>query len=470
MIMDSIHTWHVAKTGNNSNSGHAGQYPINLAADAKLTIAAAITAAANGDTIIVWPGTYAESPDFSAKSNILLKATFPNFSSKIIAAGDSAGVLLNPGIDFAIEDFYLESILVPEGSMGSACIAIYQGYNGSLKTLRVKHCFLKSLSIGIVLGDNCDFVDISDDCIIDSSEYGIYVNDTSLSSLVSIRNCKIKTSGWTICHTAGIGALGGRILVRDTQIYASNPASDADHHVVGVVFEGTGNPREVTLDNVQIKCSSPTGGYHRPIEVSEPSGKLFINNSQLNYVPNVITTGDYDVYNLNGDVKVANTAYDRTKTFGVVTEINPPAGSEMALTSAYDAAKTAAQAGDEMTLTEAYDAAKTAAQAGDEMALTDGYDTAIAALAKEADATANKEAVIAAIPSVAGLASQASADAIQNILEGDTEIDKTATPWQIVVKNKTTGAELMRKNLKDVDGSDVTSTTTVIGQIKEPAV
>ena len=51
-------------------------------------------------------------------------------------------------------------------------------------------------------------------------------------------------------------------------------------------------------------------------------------------------------------------------------------GSAMTLTSAYDAAKTAAQAGNAMTLTSAYDAAKTAAQAGDAMALTSGYDAA----------------------------------------------------------------------------------------------
>lgn len=49
-----------------------------------------------------------------------------------------------------------------------------------------------------------------------------------------------------------------------------------------------------------------------------------------------------------------------------------------ALTSAYDAAKTAAQAGNAMTLTAAYDAAKTAAQAGDAMALTGGERTTLA--------------------------------------------------------------------------------------------
>lgn len=55
-------------------------------------------------------------------------------------------------------------------------------------------------------------------------------------------------------------------------------------------------------------------------------------------------------------------------------------GSAMTLTSAYDAAKTAAQAGNPMTLTSAYDPAKTAAQAGDAMALTPGERTTLASV------------------------------------------------------------------------------------------
>ena len=67
-------------------------------------------------------------------------------------------------------------------------------------------------------------------------------------------------------------------------------------------------------------------------------------------------------------------AYDAAKTAA-------QAGDAMTLTAAYDAAKTAAQAGDAMTLTAAYDAAKTAAQAGDAMTLTAAYDAAKTAAA-----------------------------------------------------------------------------------------
>jgi hypothetical protein len=67
-INDSSRVWHVAKVGNDGNSGHAGQYPVNLANDAKLTIGAAVSAAASGDTIIIWPGDYAENVTFGSKT------------------------------------------------------------------------------------------------------------------------------------------------------------------------------------------------------------------------------------------------------------------------------------------------------------------------------------------------------------------------------------------------------------------
>jgi pectin methylesterase-like acyl-CoA thioesterase len=67
---DSSDVIHVAKTGNDGNSGFAAQYPVNFAADAKLTIASALSVVPDGGTIIVWPGTYNEQVDIrtTAKS------------------------------------------------------------------------------------------------------------------------------------------------------------------------------------------------------------------------------------------------------------------------------------------------------------------------------------------------------------------------------------------------------------------
>lgn len=75
------------------------------------------------------------------------------------------------------------------------------------------------------------------------------------------------------------------------------------------------------------------------------------------------------------DIPTSDIAAIKAKTDNLPS--SPAAvGSAMTLTSAYDAAKTAAQAGDAMTLTSAYNAAKTAAQAGDAMTLTSAYDAA----------------------------------------------------------------------------------------------
>ena len=56
----------------------------------------------------------------------------------------------------------------------------------------------------------------------------------------------------------------------------------------------------------------------------------------------------------------------------------------------------------------------------------------------------------------------------RNISEADVKVDTEPTPWQLVFYKKGTSTELARKNLKDVAGNNLTSITTVIGQIVEP--
>ncbi len=56
-----------------------------------------------------------------------------------------------------------------------------------------------------------------------------------------------------------------------------------------------------------------------------------------------------------------------------------------------------------------------------------------------------------------------------NVMEGDSFIDTTQTPWQAVVNKKGTPAtEYLRKNLFDVSSGNITSIATVIGKQTEP--
>jgi len=72
------------------------------------------------------------------------------------------------------------------------------------------------------------------------------------------------------------------------------------------------------------------------------------------------------------------------------------------------------------------------------------------------------------IKTVAG-AVQVDVKFLQNVAEGDIEIDTTTTPWQAVVKIKSTDTELIRKNLKDKDGNNITSVNAMIGRYTEPS-
>lgn len=57
---------------------------------------------------------------------------------------------------------------------------------------------------------------------------------------------------------------------------------------------------------------------------------------------------------------------------------------------------------------------------------------------------------------------------IKNVTEGDISFDKTVTPWQLVVKIKGTSTELIRKDLTDITGVDLTAINTIIGGVTEP--
>jgi len=82
------------------------------------------------------------------------------------------------------------------------------------------------------------------------------------------------------------------------------------------------------------------------------------------------------------------------------------------------------------------------------------------------DATATQSAAAAALVAY-DPPTGAELEYVKKVVEADVVVDKTQTPWEIVWREKGTATELFRKQLKDVDGANVTSTSTVIGQAVE---
>jgi len=107
-VNDSSSVWHVAKSGSDSNSGHAGQYPVNLANDAKLTIGAAVSAAASGDTIIIWPGDYNEYVFVASKTLTLIGTS--RKKTKIISPDTNAGIKFNTGTGSVVRNLSVEAL------------------------------------------------------------------------------------------------------------------------------------------------------------------------------------------------------------------------------------------------------------------------------------------------------------------------------------------------------------------------
>ncbi len=128
--------------------------------------------------------------------------------------------------------------------------------------------------------------------------------------------------------------------------------------------------------------------------------------------------------NLNAPVGTIDTIVDAIKAKTDNLPASPAAvGSEMTLTSAYDAAKTAAQPGDAMTLTSTYDAAKTAAQPGDAMTLTSAAIDNILDEAIDGSITA-RQALKALLAFVAGKTSGAGTEEItfKSAADGTTTV------------------------------------------------
>jgi hypothetical protein len=93
------------------------------------------------------------------------------------------------------------------------------------------------------------------------------------------------------------------------------------------------------------------------------------------------------------------------------------------LIGAYDPAKTAAQAGDPMTLTVAYNAAKTAAQAGDQMALT---SNALSVLVPLTDVNTDADVRASFAGQMRGIFNRLYDEVVQNNNNGEQEVKNDA--------------------------------------------
>ncbi len=196
---DSTKTWHVSKLGSDANPGHAQQYPINLAADAKRSINAALNLAAGGDTIVIWPGTYVESVDlkslgkaltlvgtskhhciinYAAGSNVVLETGCGLYNLTCIGSAyyEYPGLLAQN-----ISDIVIENCRLMAGGFVSGTVA---AYFYSLKNARIKDTIFEGLSEGLVLlGSSRNL--IFENCVFNVETESLSVNPAAALNVTS---------------------------------------------------------------------------------------------------------------------------------------------------------------------------------------------------------------------------------------------------------------------------------------------
>jgi len=349
---DSAHILHVAKTGNDANTGHAQQYPIAFAADAKLTIGSAISAAASGDIIIIWPGTYAEFVDLdNAAKQLHLIGTHRHLCKVIGLDADNEPVVHNyPGCT-------LENLTIENGESGEEAV-----YGATCDDTKYINCtIIDDVGIDALMADSSKRVTVKD-CYLRSAYHCLRVGDEAL-----VDNCILVVAMDGIGAGEGwcLGAVGAdSIRVRNShliaQVYYGKTGKGAplyesnhDHICISsanrVILENCVLIADTYRDtgaNADSYCSGTPKCIHNVgrlvatncifkswSDQDEAADAIGISNSNaqlLNCTFDVACPGSGDVKVFDADtaktIYLANTEYDSTELGSNVTVKAVPAG------------------------------------------------------------------------------------------------------------------------------------------------
>jgi hypothetical protein len=308
-VNDSSRVWHVAKTGNDSNSGHAGQYPVNLANEAKLTIQAAVAAAVSGDTIIVWPGDYAENVSMAIKGS-------PKVLNLIGMNRDFTRIIPASGVPlYAMDGSIVKNISVISTGVGVIGIGRGSGYN-SPAGLTLENCYAYSEMDGLNILSN--LVLRLKDCVFECTYDGINLRNCRN---VYAENCTFKSPGsaTTTSHAVqspGIGIYKNCQFIMHTTINAS--------YEVGCVslIENTEYPDQVIFDGCTFYTIAPAGrtGLIYGIKTAYAGVVAILNNCLFNTTGPGANGGPKDLINEAGTIIVNGCRYDAGKTMGAIIQ------------------------------------------------------------------------------------------------------------------------------------------------------
>jgi len=322
------HVWHVDKDGDDSNGGHCFS-------NALLTIGAAVDVASEGDTIIIWPGTYDESVTVN-KSLTLLGTS--RYGSLIYPTTEPADALIIDANGCTVSGIHAKT-----QTGDYSAIRVNQKDD-----VVIENCIADGGKYGIETYFNVvryfERMKIRD-CSITGGYTGLYIGH---AYHVSVERCQITTTGMDPVNGYIYGIrnrVGRNVLIKDCSVWVRRDYSTESGTLTtyGVESQGraffnnvtvhvsTSNvPLSGTALDTGIHCGGGTlifsngfiiiGGNADEIRGAEVTNTYHLLMTSVDvYLAGNPTTA-YSLYNsTSGILGVYGCIYDTTKTHGTIT-------------------------------------------------------------------------------------------------------------------------------------------------------
>jgi parallel beta-helix repeat protein len=288
--------WHVRVDGDDGGEGHS--YQTGLA-----SINAAVDAAADGDTIYIWPGDYPETIDLDARNKALTLIGISRSASRITHGNNAKGIKLENGCTIK----NLSVILTCPPGVGYAAQAVvgmnkinctiedcdisgtFDGLylNGAVKPI-IKNCRISSGYDALYLVGSKDF--LVDNCTLEVTNS--FSTSTLMRALVFYNNSR------GVCRN---------ICINVNRADAGLEGMRSD----GIEFAG-GNSAMVVVENftINVTAGKNVAGDVYGVYTHRTGGKIVLSNGIIS--TSTAGTGKaIDIYNLNslGTIAVQNIIY-----------------------------------------------------------------------------------------------------------------------------------------------------------------
>jgi pectin methylesterase-like acyl-CoA thioesterase len=292
--------WYVAKDGDDSDG--------LTWATAYNAIGTAVTASANGDTIYIGAGTYDEEVDLNTANK---SVTLDGIDKTAIIARTGAGEM---GVKLE-DDTVLKNLSISATDKSGNTTGIY---GTSKSDIVIENCDIVGAYDGIALA-GCSNVLLTDSSI---TGYNDVINISTCPGLIA-NNCTIHSNG-----TYGTG-VSCRCIIGGTDTFAVfndctflAERDDISNRAVAAIQGGlpSGTSTRIVLNNCLLTAtagSNNTGNVYGVYQALTEN--IVVYNSVI--TSSISGSGTaYDLYNQMGLIYVIDSAFDRTKTYGVITE------------------------------------------------------------------------------------------------------------------------------------------------------